>query len=81
MLGVPKAFMRRRISGPESPIAVVEGDDWLNAKASGPCCAAMRRIAAAISSSAASHEIVSQPGSASPFGRLRRSGCVNRSLP
>jgi hypothetical protein len=45
--GVPKAFINRRRKGAESPIAEVEGDDWLKAALCGPCAAASRRIAAA----------------------------------
>ena len=41
---------------------------------------AIRRIAVAIWSSAASHEISSHPGSESPFGRVRRSGRFSLSL-
>jgi hypothetical protein len=78
--GVPKAFINRCRKGAESPIAVVEGDDWLNATLCGPCVAASRFIAAAVASSASSHEISIQPGSASPFGRVRRKGRVSRSL-
>ena len=66
--------------GRDSPIAVVEGEDWLNATLCGPCAAASRRIAAAVASSASSQEISVQPGSASPFGRVRRKGWVSRSL-
>jgi len=38
----------------------------------GHSCSAMRRMAAAVWSSASSHEISFHPGSASPFGRVRR---------
>jgi hypothetical protein len=48
MFGVPKAFISLRTNGAESAMAVVEEDDWLKATASGPYCAAVRRIAAAI---------------------------------
>jgi hypothetical protein len=78
--GVPKAFTSRRTKGAESPIAVVEGEDWLKATLDGPCAAASRRIAAAVVSRASSHEISTQPGFASPFGRVRRKGRVSRSL-
>ena len=77
---MPKAFISRRMKGAESPIAVVEGEDWLNATLCGPCAAASRRIAAAVASRASSQEISTQPGSASPFGRVRRKGRVSRSL-
>ena len=36
-LGVPNAFISRRMKPFESPIAVVEGEDRLNATACGPC--------------------------------------------
>ena len=78
--GVPKAFINRFRKGADSPMAVVEGDDWLNATLCGPCVVASRLSAAAVSSSASSHEISTQPGSALPFGRVRRKGRVTRSL-
>ena len=62
-----------------SPIAVVEGEARVKATACGPYRSATRRIAAAVRSSASSQLIRSQPGSASPFGRVRRSGWVSRS--
>ena len=77
---MPKACISRRTNGAESAIAVVEGEDWLKATLCGPCAAASRRIAAAVASRASSQEISTQPGSASPFGRVRRKGWVNRSL-
>ena len=77
--GVPKAFISRRMKPAESAIAVVEGEERLKATASGPCCSAIRRMAAAVRSSASSQLIRSQPGSGSPFGRVRRSGWVSRS--
>ena len=33
---MPNAFVNRRTKAPESAIAVVEGEDWLNATACGP---------------------------------------------
>ena len=80
MFGVPNACISRRTKTRESPMAVVDGEDWLKATACGPSRSAMRRMAAAVSSSAASQEISSQPGSGSPFGRVRRNGRVSRSL-
>ena len=77
--GVPKAFASRWMKPVESPIAVVEGEDTVKATACGPCRSATRRIAAAVRSSASSQPIRSQPGSGSPFGRVRRSGWVSRS--
>ena len=77
---MPKAFISRRRKGAESPIAVVDGEDWLKATLRGPCAAASRRIAAAVVSRASSQEISTQPGSASPFGRVRRNGRVSRCL-
>ena len=44
------------------------------ATASGPLSAAIRRIWAAVSSSASSQVMRRQPGSGSPFGRVRRIG-------
>jgi hypothetical protein len=78
--GVPNAFINRRRKGAESPIAEVEGEDWLKATLHGPCASASRRIAAAVVSRASSQEISTQPGSASLFGRVRRKGRVSRSL-
>ena len=49
------------------------------ATASGPLSAAIRRNAVAVSSSASSQPMRRQPGSASPFGRVRRSGYSSRS--
>ena len=69
--GVPKAFISRRMKPAESAIAVVEGEDRLKATACGPCRSAIRRIAAAVRSSASSQPIRCQPGSGSPFGRVR----------
>ena len=77
--GVPKAFASRWMKPVESPIAVVEVDDMVKATDCGPCRSATRRIAAAVRSSASSQLIRSQPGSGSPFGRVRRSGYVSRS--
>ena len=68
------------MKGAESPIAVVDGEDWLNATLCGPCVAARLRIDAAIASRASSQEIFTQPGSDSPFGRARRKGVVSRFL-
>jgi len=45
--GVPKAFASRWMKPIESAIAVVDGDDSVKATASGPCCLATRRSAAA----------------------------------
>jgi hypothetical protein len=77
--GVPKAFISRRTNPTESAIAVVEGEDMLKATDAGPCRSATRRIAAAVRSSASSQPIRCQPGSRSPFGRVRRSGWVSLS--
>ncbi len=49
------------------------------ATASGPLSAAMRRSAAAVSSSASSQLMRCHPGSGSPFGRVRRRGNSSRS--
>ena len=77
--GVPKAFISRRTNPTESAIAVVEGEDMLKATDAGPYRSAVRRIAAAVRFSASSQPMRSQPGSGSPFGRVRRSGRVSRS--
>jgi hypothetical protein len=61
-------------SSGDPEIAVPELVVTAKATASGPLSVAIRRIAAAVSSSASSHEIRCHPGSASPFGRVRRSG-------
>ena len=60
-------------------MAEVEGEAVLNTTLSGPCSAAMRRRLAATVSSASSQLIRCQPGSASPFGRVRFSGWSSRS--
>jgi hypothetical protein len=62
-----------------SPMDVVEPDAKVKATACGPCRSATRRIAAAVRSSASSQPIRCQRASASPFGRVRRSGQVRRS--
>ena len=62
MLGVPNACISRRTNGAESPIAVVEGEDRPKATLSGPCRTAIRRRAEAVSSSAWSQPISTQPG-------------------
>jgi DNA-binding transcriptional LysR family regulator len=74
IVDVPNVFISRRIQAPESTMAVVEGDGRLKATASGPCAPEISRIAAATVSSASSHEIRCQPGSGSPFGRVRFMG-------
>jgi hypothetical protein len=63
----------------ESPIVVVEGEDTVKATACDPCRSATRRIAPPVRSRASSQPIGSQPGSGSPFGRVRWSGCVSLS--
>src|SRR5262249_39696896 len=68
------------MKGNPSPTAVVEGDDTLKQTASGPSRSAIRRIADAVRSRASSQLTRCQPGSGSPFGRVRRSGCVRRSF-
>ncbi len=77
--GLPKARIKRWIQGNESSIADVDGETTLNTTLSGPCCAASRRSPVAVSSSASSQLIRCQPGSGSPFGRVRFSGWSSRS--
>jgi hypothetical protein len=77
--GVPNAIASRWIKPVESPMEVVELDAMVNATACGPCRSATRRIAAAVRSSASFQLIRCQPGSGSPFGRVRRSGYLSRS--
>ena len=79
-LGLPNAFISRQIQFVESASAVVDPDAMLNATASGTCWFAIRRIAAAVRSSASSQPMRCQPGSGSPLGRERFSGWVSRSL-
>src|SRR6266700_695401 len=69
--GVPNAFASRRMKPEESAIAVVDGEVRVKATDSGPCRSATRRIAATVRSSASSQPIRFQPGSGSPFGRVR----------
>src|SRR4051812_20153736 len=79
LFGEPKALIRRSTQGCASDSAVPELVVTPNATASGPLSDEMRRNAAAVSSRASSHEIRCQPGSGSPFGRVRRSGYKSRS--
>jgi hypothetical protein len=52
-------------SHPKSAIAVVEGEDWLDATACCPCSVAIWRMAFAVESRVPSQEIGTRPGSAS----------------
>src|ERR1700746_2305570 len=79
LFGEPNALISRSTQGCASDIAVPELVVTAKATASGPLSDAIRRIAAAVSSSASSHEIRRQPGSGSPFGRVRRIGWSSRS--
>src|ERR1051325_4773548 len=74
LLGEPKALTSRSTQGCASDIAVPELVVTANATASGPDSAAIRRRTAAVSLSASSHEMRRQPGSGSPFGRVRLTG-------
>ena len=77
-LGLPKALARRSIQRMSSAIGVPLGVAIANATASGPDSARTRKSACATRSSASSHEISRQPGSASPLGRVRKSGRSTR---
>ncbi len=72
--GVPKAFMSRLIQAVVSSDPDVDGDATLNTTLSGPSSVAIAASRVATRSSASSHPIRSQPGSGSPFGRVRRTG-------
>ena len=74
MLGLPKRRMSRSTHARLSDIAVPAGVVTAKATASGPCRAATVRICSAVQSSASSQLMRTQPGSGSPFGRVRRSG-------
>src|SRR5215469_4313246 len=74
LFGEPNALINRSTQGCASDIAVPELVVTAKATASGPLSAAIRRIAAAVSSSASSQEMRRQPGLESPFGRVRRTG-------
>src|ERR1700738_1164282 len=74
LFGEPKALISRSIQGCASEIAVPELVVTAKATASGPLSVGIRRIAAAVSAIASSHAIRCHPGSASPVGRVRRSG-------
>ena len=70
VFGLPKSRISRSIQGNPSEIAVPAGVVTAKATASGPAS----RIRAAVQSSASSQVIRVQPGSGSPFGRVRRIG-------
>ena len=59
--------------------AEVDGETQLTATLSGPSRSASRRRLAAVISSASSQPIRCQPGSGSPFGRVRLRGYRSRS--
>ena len=71
LFGEPNALISRSIQGPASEIAVPADVVTAKATASGPLSSAMRRIAVAVSLRASSQVIRRQPGSGSPFGRVR----------
>jgi len=79
LFGEPKALISRSTQGCASESAVPALVVTPKATASGPLSAAMRDSAGAVSSSASSQEIRCQPGSGSPFGRVRRTGWSSRS--
>jgi hypothetical protein len=72
--GLSKARLKRSIQINESDDADVEGEDALNTALSGPYALASWRSREAIRSSTSSQLICCQPGSRSPFGRVRFSG-------
>ena len=72
--GLPKARINRRIQTEESAMADVDPETWLNTTLSGPWRSAICRSLVAVTSSASCQLIRCQPGSGSPFGRVRFSG-------
>src|SRR5215469_16682462 len=78
-LGLPKARRSRSTQSIESDMADVEGEALPNTTASGPDSAAIAVSRDAIVASASSQVRRSQPGSAAPFGAVRRSGYSSRS--
>src|SRR5215470_15284073 len=78
-LGLPKARRSRSTQSIESDIADVEGEALPNTTASGPDSAAIAVSRDAMVASASSQLRRSQPGSAAPFGAVRRSGYSSRS--
>ena len=78
-LGLPKARRRRSTQTKPSCIAVPAVVVMPNATVSEPDSFASRLSVSAMVSSASSHPIRSQPGSASPLGRVRFSGWSSRS--
>ena len=73
-LGLPKTRRRRSTQGKPSCIAVPAVVVMPNATVSGPDSFASRVSVPAIVSSASSQPMRCQPGSVSPFGRVRFSG-------
>src|SRR5215475_12627789 len=78
-LGLPKARRSRSTQSIESDMADVEGEALPNTTASGPDSAAIAVSRDAMVASASSQPRRSQPGSAAPFGVVRRSGYSSRS--
>ena len=78
-LGLPNARLSRTTQSTESEIADVDGEALPNTTASGPDSSAIAVSLVAMVSSASSHSMGSQPGSAAPFGAVRRSGTSSRS--
>src|SRR5512143_1729406 len=73
-LGLPNAFIRRWIQSTESSEEEVDGEEALKTTLSGPCSAAILRRLADVKSRASSQLMRCQPGSGSPFGRVRFMG-------
>src|SRR5262245_21558102 len=78
-LGLPKARRSRSTQSIESDMADVEGEALPNTTASGPDSTAIAVSRDAMVASASSQLRRSQPGSAEPFGLVRRNGYSNRS--
>ena len=78
MFGLPKVRMNRSTQSIPSEIGVPLGDVTENATASGPLSRRISSNRPAISASASSHPICTQPGSSAVFGVVRRSGWVSR---
>src|SRR5262249_36496028 len=74
LFGEPNALISRSTQGCASDIAVPELVVTAKGTDSGPSLDAIGRIAAAVLPSASSQEMRCQPGSGSPFGRVRRTG-------
>ncbi len=78
MLGLPKRRTKRSIQSMLSDSGVPLGVVTANTTDSAPLSALMAPRRRAVSASASSQPMRTQPGSGSPLGRVRRMGCSTR---